>query len=345
MDHAGLDPSRSSRQPPGSQWVVSATEAGCRLDAFLAVRERLRSRGRAKRAIERGQVQLNEEEALPEHAATRLSPGDRVRAWTDRPGSARVRRRPSRDTHRELAIVYEDASVLVVNKPAGLLTVQLARRPGAPSAASLLASYLRSQGKRRAWVVHRIDRDTSGLVVFATNPSAREALKNQFARREPERVYLALVRGTPDPPAGVWRDQLRWDAASLAQTVTDARDSRAREAVTNYRVLESFGSEAAFVCLRLHTGRRNQIRIQASAHGHPLLGERMYVSPVGFRRGNGAATRQALHAWRLRFLHPDTGRPISVEAPLPADLRLSLSELRKPARGIRVENLRKCGDF
>lgn len=332
MDHAGPQPSRSRRHAGGGEWVIGPLEAGRQLAAFLAAPDRLGSRGQVKRALERGKVVLNDEDVLPEHATRTLSPGDRVRLWVDRPGSAHTRRRPVRGADRALPVVYEDASLLVVNKPAGLLTVPLARRPDAESAENLLTRYLRSKGKRRPWVVHRIDRDTSGLVVFATNPAARDVLKAQFAQREPERVYLAVVKGAPDPPRGVWRDYIRWDASSLAQVATDGRDSRGRECISEYQVLESFDRAASLIRVRLRTGRRNQIRVQALRHGHPLVGEQMYVDEVE-TEGHAGVMRQALHAWRLGFRHPKTGRLIQLEAPLPADLQRLLRRLRGTDRG------------
>jgi 23S rRNA pseudouridine1911/1915/1917 synthase len=186
--------------------------------------------------------------------------------------------------------------------------------------------HLRTRGKRRPFVVHRIDRDTSGLVVFATNPRAQLRLKDQFRRREPDRVYLAVVYGHPDPPEGTWRDHLAWDEAALIQKETHPRDPRAKEAISDYRVLESF-ADASLVEVRLHTGKRNQIRLQARLRGHMLIGEQRYVygpdalRPVAF-------PRQALHAWRLAFRHPDDGRPLSFEAPLPDDLERLLAHLR-----------------
>lgn len=326
-------PERTAVAAAGGEWVVPAAEAGRRLDAFLAAQDRLQSRGRVRRAIERGKVILNDRDVLPEQSGALLAPGDRVRLWVDRPGSARVRRRRVDSTGRALPVVYEDAAIIVVNKPPGLLTVPLGSRAGAPSAEDLVATYLRSKGRRRPCVVHRIDRDTSGLVIFATNPSARDALKAQFVRREPERVYLAVVAGTPDPPRGVWRDHMRWDPAGLVQVATDPGDSRGRECVSEYHVLESLDSgRAALVRVELRTGRRNQIRVQAQQHGHPLLGERMYADEVAGSKGQ-PVLRQALHAWRLRFSHPETGRPVSVEAPIPQDFLILLSRLRGDSGG------------
>lgn len=336
MAHPRRDRRRSERTAVAAvdgAWVVAAAEAGRRLDAFLAAQDRLQSRGRVRRAIERGKVFVNDRDVLPEQSGALLAAGDRVRLWVDRPGSARARRRRVDSTGRTLPVVYEDAAVIVVNKPPGLLTVPLGRRSDAPSAADLLATYLRSKGKRRPWVVHRIDRDTSGLVVFATSPAARDALKAQFLRREPERTYLAVVTGTPEPSRGVWRDYVRWDPVGLVQVTTHAGDARGRECVSEYHVLESFeAGRASLVRVELRTGRRNQIRVQAQQHGHPLFGERMYADEVSDPKGQ-LSLRQALHAWRLRFSHPETGRAISVEAPIPQDFLLLLSRLRAITRG------------
>lgn len=333
MGQTASDRGRPSHQRVAapSEWVVDRDEAGLRLEAFLALPARLGSRGRVRRAVEHGKVMRNGREVLPEQLIQATVLGDRLRFWDDRPGSARTRRRPAQAQDRPLPVIYEDQSLLVVNKPPGLLAVPLGRRAGAPSAEGLLAGYLRSKGKRRAWVVHRIDRDTSGLIVFATSPHARDALKAQFARKEPERVYLALVHGTPDPLRGVWHDYVRWDAARLATVPIDQRDPRARECVSEYHVVESFPIGASLLRVRLRTGRRNQIRVQATQHGHPLLGERMYAPSGGRGAHLPVASRQALHAWRLGFQHPDTGRPMRLEAPIPDDFEQWLRQLR--ARG------------
>src|SRR5215204_6669012 len=148
------------------EWVVTEDEAGGRLDKYLAGASRLGSRARALAALERGKVFLNDREAGPADAARRLVAGDRVRVWMDRPGSAKARPAGPR-TSGELAIVHEDAALIVVNKPAGMLSVPLERKSDALSVMDLVERYLRPSGKRRPHIVHRIDQDTSGLVVFA----------------------------------------------------------------------------------------------------------------------------------------------------------------------------------
>lgn len=305
------------------QW--SADEAGgSRLDKFLADPLRLGSRGRAVTALERGKVFVNGTEVTLADAGRRLAPGDVIRLWMDRPGSARARPRlgPSGD----LDVVYEDEALIVVNKPSGLLTVPLERKDAQPSVFDQIEDRMRSHGRRRPLVVHRIDQDTSGLVMFAKDARSQRALQDQFKRREPARVYLAVVYGVPDPREGTWRNVLVWDEKALIQKETHPRDPRGTEAVSLYRVVEPFGA-AALIEVRLRTGRRNQIRIQARLRGHTLVGEERYVygpdilRPIPFQR-------QALHASRLGFFHPEDGRAVELEAPLPADLVDLLTRLR-----------------
>ena len=314
-----------------ARWIVSSDEQGIRLDRFLAAAERVGSRSRVRAALDRGQVFVNDVEASGKDAAVSLTAGDAVRLWLDRPGSGKRR---SSFTAGGLQIVYEDETLLVVNKPAGLLTVPLGRGTPSSSVYQLIAEHFGSRRRSTPFVVHRIDRDTSGIVVFAKTAAAQQALKDQFARREPDRVYWAVVHGSPRPARGRWRDHLAWDDDALKQTVTDAKDRKAVEAISDYRVLESF-TDAALVEVRLHTGKRNQIRIQAAQRGHPLIGERQYADSHGPSGRTGpthallAFPRQALHAYRLAFAHPIDGRRLTFEAPLPGDLAKLLERLRR----------------
>jgi len=306
------------------EWTVSTAEQGLRLDKFLAEPGRLGSRRRASVALDRGKVFVNAVEAARDAAARRLDAGDLVRVWMDRPGSARSRGpRRAGDLH----IVYEDDAFVVIDKPAGLLAVPLERREDEVSVFDLVEHHLRPKGKRRPFVVHRIDRDTSGLVVFAKDAGAQRRLKEQFKRHDVERVYWAIVYGHPEPPAGTWRDRLFWDQKALIQKETHPRDPRGADAVSHYRVLERFAG-TSLVEIRLETGKRNQIRLQARLRGHTLVGERRYVfgpdelRPVEF-------DRQALHALRLALAHPVTGQHMRFEAPLPRDLTELLTRLRQ----------------
>jgi len=218
--------------------------------------------------------------------------------------------------------------MLVVNKPAGLLAVPLERQEDAESIVDHLEQHLRSHGKRKPLIVHRIDRDTSGIVLFAKDGRTQAALKMQFRERTPERVYLAVVYGHPKPASGTWRDHLVWDRKALIQKETSSSDARAVEAVSEYKVVEKFES-TSLIEVRLKTGKRNQIRIQSRLRGHTLLGEVRYtygpeqLRPVAFKR-------QALHAWRLGFRHPADGRLMKFEAPIPDDMARLIKKLRQP---------------
>src|SRR5215510_8473122 len=310
-----------------SHWTVTAPEAGVRLDKFLAGADRIGSRVRAATALERGKIFLNEREMTPDQAGTKLAVGDAVRLWIDRPGSAR--RRAVLGNDRDLPIVYEDDTIIVLDKPAGLLAVPLpiGRREDARSVFEDLKRYLRQRGRRRPFVVHRIDRDTSGLVLFAKTAAAQETLKSQFKRHEPERVYQAVVYGHPSPSSGTWRDTLTWDTKALIQKETSPRDPRGKEAISRYRVVERLAG-AALVEVTLLTGRRNQIRVQARLRGHTLVGEQRYVygpddlRPIAF-------PRQALHAFRLSFRHPSDGREMRFEVSPPGDFAALVARLRR----------------
>jgi 23S rRNA pseudouridine1911/1915/1917 synthase len=306
-------------------WTVAADDAGTRLDKYLADTSRLGSRSRVSDALAKGKVFVNGSEARSVDAGSKLHTGDVVGVWIDRPGSAHRRHRSIADG--EIEILYEDDQLIVIDKPPGLLAVPLAQRREAGSAFDHVSAHLNLRRRKKLLVVHRIDRDTSGLVVFAKTVRAQKQLKDQFLQRRPERVYVALVHGHPRPPEGTWRDELVWDADALLQKRAHPRDPKKKEAVTRYRVLETLGN-VSLLEIRLETGKRNQIRIQARLHGHALVGERLYAgraaSQVSIPFG-----RQALHAYRLSFEHPTSGRMVAVESPLPTDMKELLERLRR----------------
>lgn len=308
------------------EWTVEPTGEGLRLDAWLARRPEIGSRGRARDAIERGKVFLNGQELVFTDAGRRLAGGDRVGFWPDRPGSARIRSRDIAATRAALRIVYEDDDIVVVDKPAGWLVEPLPGEAGGEvTLRDLLTDHFRGRTRVRAYVVHRIDRDTSGLVLFALTPSTRDDLKVQFERRSPLREYLAVARGHVRPASGTWRDKLAWDKQRLIQKRAHLHEERAKDAVAHYRVLEHL-DEASVLEVRLVTGKRNQIRVQAGSRGYPLVGERIYT----YRSDEPdiAFPRQALHAARLGFVHPRTGRHMEFTAPIPDDIRGLIDRLR-----------------
>ena len=220
-----------------------------------------------------------------------------------------------------IAIVYEDSDLIVVNKPAGLVVHPGAGNPDRTLLNALLAHAPGLRQVPRAGIVHRLDKDTSGLLVVAKNVTAQARLAEQLASRSVRRSYLALVHGDPpargaiDAPVG--RDQ----RVRTRMAVT----RRGKEARTSYRVLERFGSAALLEC-RLETGRTHQIRVHFQHIRHPLLGDPVYRR--GTRHGVAFA-RQALHAAGLELLHPRSGKRMSWSAPLPADMAKLLANLRR----------------
>jgi len=210
-----------------------------------------------------------------------------------------------------LAILHEDDDVIVVLKSHGLLTVAT-ERERETTAQAYLNVYLKDKGGERIHVVHRIDRETSGVLVFAKNFAAREALKEKFAVHDVERVYVAVIEGEMDPPRGTIRSHLR-ERRDLRMESVDAHPD-AKLAVTHYRTIETNG-RYSMLEIRLETGRKNQIRTHLAEAGHPVVGDRMYgstVNPLG---------RLGLHAKLLGFNHPSSGKHLVFKAAIPKSFR------------------------
>jgi 23S rRNA pseudouridine1911/1915/1917 synthase len=310
--------------------VVGAGEEGLRLDQWLVRHGGAPSRAKAAAWLERGKVFVNGHEVEVADAAGRVSIGDRIGIWVDRPGSAKATDRAVVEARAHLAIVHEDSAIVVLDKPPGLIVEPLpGDESGEATMLDLLEDQYRHQARARVFVVHRIDRDTSGLVLFARTPSARDMLKDQFEERTPVRIYQTLLVGVLPDDTATWTDVLAWDKAALRQRRAHPSDAGAREAIARVRVVERF-AQATLVEVSLVTGKRNQIRVQAGIRGVPLLGERQYrfdapPEPEGLPR----LGRQALHAARLGFTHPATGRPVMFESPLPDDFARVLQALRR----------------
>jgi 23S rRNA pseudouridine1911/1915/1917 synthase len=228
--------------------------------------------------------------------------------------------RPPQSKQRPFIVVYEDADLLVANKAPGILTVPI---PGKSSKnlKELLDDYLVRQ-KRVALPVHRIDRHTSGLVVFAKNKLARELLVEQFKARTPERTYLTMVRGQPEEDEGTLRHYLKLIRDGFRQVVVK---SGGTPAITHYKVLERLG-DVTLLEVKLESGLKNQIRVQFQAAGHTLVGDQHY-DPA--EHGERHLNRQALHAWKLAFIHPRTKRLVHFESELAPDMAKLLAKLEK----------------
>ena len=233
-------------------------------------------------------------------------------------GSSAQHRRPPRFP-RELAIIYEDDAVVAVNKPAGLLAVPV-EGSDAPSALSLLSADLKAR-RQRALVVHRIDRFTSGVLLFAKTQSDRDALVRQFLAHTPVRQYLAVVRGHLAAKQGAVVHYFRREG--MHQKLSSKRDSKAARAELTYS-LERTLRGATLVRVSLVTGLQNQIRVQFAALGHPVIGDRKYCPDEAAER---RIARVALHAACLQFIHPRSGEAVSIECDIPADFGSLLQAL------------------
>jgi 23S rRNA pseudouridine1911/1915/1917 synthase len=249
-----------------------------------------------RQLLQTGRVRVNGE--VEKNARRELDPGELVEVGQK---SVQPALPPG------LAILHEDDDVIVVLKAHGLLTVAT-ERERETTAQAYLNVYLKEKGGERIHVVHRIDRETSGVLVFAKNFEAREALKEKFAAHDVERVYIAVIEGELDPPRGTIRSHLR-ERKDLRMESVEAHPD-AKLAVTHYRTIESNG-RYSLLEIRLETGRKNQIRTHLAEAGHPVVGDRMYgstVNPLG---------RLGLHAKLLGFEHPKTGKKLVFTAPVP----------------------------
>jgi 23S rRNA pseudouridine1911/1915/1917 synthase len=206
-----------------------------------------------------------------------------------------------------LGLVYQDETIVVVDKPARLLTMA-SERERDRTAYRLLWDYLAAQRPRaRPFIVHRLDRETSGLLVFAKSPEAKEQLQAQFEERTVQRVYTALVKGHVRQQSGTLENRLVEDRSLRVHT---ARGPEGKTAITRYRVLAR-GQDATLLELSLDTGRRRQIRVQLAGLGHPIVGDREHGGPGGQFR------RLCLHATRLGFIHPVSGKAMRFESAAP----------------------------
>lgn len=248
-----------------------------------------------------------------------------MRRFPDRRGGTSGAR--GRRLSRELAILYEDDSVVAVNKPPGLLAVPA---PGSdsPSALSLLSEHLGSR-RQRIFVVHRIDRFASGVLLFAKTHPDRESLVRQFLAHTPIRRYLVVVRGHLSDKQGTLVHYFHKDG--MHQKLSSAKDPRAARAELTYSVERSLQG-ASLLRVALVTGLQNQIRVQLAAIDRPVIGDRKY-SPK--EASETRINRVALHAEYLQFMHPRTGEPVTVECEPPADFRSLLNSLSLRGGGHR----------
>jgi 23S rRNA pseudouridine1911/1915/1917 synthase len=298
---------------PRTKTELTADRNGERLDVFIARRLPELTRSRVQRLIGEGAVAVAGQRA---RASLRVETGASV--TVDMPPPSDARAQPEAIP---LDVLYEDADLLAVNKPPGM-TVHPS--PGHTSSTLVNAVLAHCKdlsgigGVMRPGIVHRLDRDTSGVILVAKNDLSHNGLARQLKERRVEKTYLALVEGTPKPPEGRIEAAIARDPRNRKR-MTIVEGGRGSE--TAYRVIERFRGYA-LVEARPKTGRTHQIRVHLAAIGHPIAGDRLYGRP------SRLVARQFLHAQRIGFTHPRTGEPMELEAPLPADLFQALEALR-----------------
>lgn len=303
--------------PQGSSLTATATMPGERLDVLIARAASL-SRTRAKALIETGHVSSGV--GTIRDANYRVKSGQEFSLVLPEPEEAE----PKAETI-PLNVIYEDADLLVIDKPAGLVVHPAPGHRGGTLVNALLAhcgdSLSGIGGVRRPGIVHRLDKDTSGLMVVAKNDAAHTDLSRQFATREAGRTYLAVAFGAPRSKSGTIEGAIGRDPRNRKKMAVVARGGK--EAATSYRVLKTFGPKAAPVAslleCRLATGRTHQVRVHLAHVGHPLIGDKVYgrARAARIKEFGPAATAvqafpyQALHACQLVFRHPRTGEKLS----------------------------------
>lgn len=294
-----------------------------RLDAFLAtaLNDSALSRSRIKDLIEQGEVRVN---GVPSKVAYRLRDGDLVAVVVPEP-------RKSELLPEEVAftILHEDEDLVVIAKPPGLVV-----HPGCGHQTGTLVHGLLFHcddlagigGEERPGIVHRLDKDTSGVMVVAKNDLAHQALVNQFKERQVSKVYRAIVNGCPALEAGRIDQPI---GRHPMQRRKMAVNEEGRRAATNWRVLERFAEGFACLELELETGRTHQIRVHLAALGHPVTGDLLYGRQDRRRLVELGVVRQCLHSYCLGFNHPRTGAKLYFTAPLWPDMQGVLDLLRQ----------------
>ena len=300
--------------------LTAATEhAGIRLDAFLSADGAL-TRSQAARLIAEGRVRVN---GRPAAKSARLSGGETV--TVDVPAPRETALTPQ---DIPLDVVYEDDDVIVVNKPTGLVVHPAPGHPDGTLVNALLHhcgdSLSGIGGEKRPGIVHRIDRDTSGLIIAAKNDAAHLALSAQLKDHSLSRTYECLVNGNMKQDSGTVDapiDRNPSDRKKMAVVPTG------RRAVTHWEVVARYPGVTHLRC-RLETGRTHQIRVHMAYIGHPILGDTVY----GAKKPVPGLTGQCLHATGLRFVHPRTGEPVELRCPLPPEFTAMLQKLQSKAQ-------------
>jgi len=299
---------------------VTLDGKGKRLDAWLSLVEPELSRARIQDLIRTGHITLNGKTTKPSQT---LIPGQEIQIVI--PPPVQIDLKPEAIP---LDILYEDADLIVINKPAGLVV-----HPAAGHAAGTLVNALLAHcsdlagigGEKRPGIVHRLDRDTTGVMVVAKNDTSMRALSSQFKHRQTTKEYLALVWGHLTPPAGRAETLIGRNPHDRKKMCT--RPDHGRNAITNYETQETF-ADTSLLRICIETGRTHQIRVHMAFLGHSIIGDPQYGRPRHNVLPVPVPARQMLHAAKLTLAHPSTGQVLTFEAPLPEDMNMLIQRLR-----------------
>ena len=316
---------RLTEMPLKTEFTITPGESPKRLDVFLANREPTLSRSALQRLILEGHITINGFTVRP---SQKIRPGDRLELNIPRPDPLELQ-----PESIPFDILYEDEWLLVLDKPVGLVVHPAPGHWSGTLVNALLYHFQHTGGlstiggKERPGLVHRLDKETSGVMVIAKTDHTHRSLAHQFKHHTITRAYEALAWGTLKKPEG--RIELAIGRDTKERKKFSARTTRPRESATDYQVLERFGKLATHVLLRPLTGRTHQLRVHLTSLGHPLLGDLTYGGRKVKAIGELSIPRVMLHAKTLGFTHPGTGAALAFSTPLPPDMAAVVASLRQ----------------
>ena len=312
-----------------TEFLITAGEQPKRLDVFLVNRERDMSRSALQRLIELGRIRINDQVVKPSH---KIKPGDKITMDVPKPEPLELKGEAI-----PLEVLFEDDQILVLNKPAGIVVHPAPGNWTGTLVNALLHHFQTSGGtvssiggKERPGLVHRLDKDTSGVMVIAKTDHAHRHLAAQFKQHTITRVYEALVWGIPKRGHGLIELAIGRD--SKERKKFSARTARPKESVTEYKVNRRFGKTVAHVLLYPRTGRTHQLRVHLASLGHPILGDPTYGGRKVCSLDGVGIPRVMLHARTLGFHHPSSGELQQYDRPSPPDMDLVMKELEHKSR-------------
>lgn len=300
------------------KYIVEAEEQGKRLDMYISSKDEELTRTSAQRLIEQGDILVNNKKVK---VAYKVSEGDIIAVEKQMPKEIEIKAQ-----NIPVDIVYEDDDIIVVNKPKGMVVHPANGNPDGTLVNAVMSickdSLSGIGGEIRPGIVHRLDKDTTGAIIVAKNDKAHIKLSEQLKNHEVKKTYLALVRG-------IIKENEATINMPIARSKKDRKkmdvDKNGKEAITHFKVLGRYKNKYTLLKINLETGRTHQIRVHLSYIGYPIIGDEVYSNG----KNEWDVKGQCLHAWKLEFMHPITGKKISLEAEIPEYLKKIIKELKE----------------